>query len=259
MIAGDVASRLDRLRTEPSRCVVLTDFDGTLAPIVDDPAAARPLAGTDTVLTALAARLADVVVISGRPLDFLTVHLPDTVSIVGLYGLEGRRHGERWRHPDAERWRDVVGEVAALAATGGPSGMRVEPKGLSLTLHYRDQPEAATAVARFARELGTRSGLEVRAARMSVELHPPVPTDKGTVVEQLAATAEVALFAGDDTGDIAAFDALDHLADRGVEGVRVAVRSDEAPADLLDRADLVVDGPAAVLDLFRSLYDTTAS
>jgi trehalose 6-phosphate phosphatase len=58
---------------------------------------------------------------------------------------------------------------------------------------------------------------------------------------------------GDDRGDLPAFDTLDRLEARGMDVVRVAVASAEAPGDLIDRADLVLDGPHAVLDLLRHL------
>jgi trehalose 6-phosphate phosphatase len=61
-------------------------------------------------------------------------------------------------------------------------------------------------------------------------------------------------FVGDDVGDLPAFAALDELASAaGVTTVKVAVHSDEAPADLIDGADLVVDGPLGVVDLFSLL------
>lgn len=131
--------------------------------------------------------------------------------------------------------------------------MRVEPKGISLTLHYRGHPELAAQVEELGRSLAARSGLEMRPARMSVELHPPLSTDKGSVVERFASDAEVVIFAGDDVGDLPAFDALDRLAANGVEVARLAVRSAEAPDELIDRADLVLDGPDAVLDLLHSI------
>jgi trehalose 6-phosphate phosphatase len=79
--------------------------------------------------------------------------------------------------------------------------------------------------------------------------------DKGTAVEELAAGASAALFIGDDRGDLAAFDALTRLVDEGrlAQAVRVAVRSAEAPAELLERADLVVDGPVGALRLLDEL------
>jgi trehalose 6-phosphate phosphatase len=88
---------------------------------------------------------------------------------------------------------------------------------------------------------------------MSVELHPPIDADKGTALEQLVEGLGAVLFAGDDHGDLPAFDALDRLAGRGVDTVRVAVASAEVPRELVDRADVVVDGPAALVALLRTL------
>jgi len=240
-------------RSRPAESVIACDFDGTLSPIVDDPAEAVLVDGARETLAALARQFEDVIVISGRPVSFLQAQLPAEVSLVGLYGLEGIRHGARWEHPNGGAWREVIADLAALAASSGPPGVRVEPKDLSLTLHYRGAPELAAQVTAFATTLAERAGLAVRPARMSVELHPPIRSDKGTVLERFAARAQLALFAGDDHGDLPAFDALDRLAERGAQVVRVAVSSSEAPEELLDRADLVVDGPGALLDLLRGL------
>ena len=99
----------------------------------------------------------------------------------------------------------------------------------------------------------TRSGLRCRPARMSYELHPPIDVDKGTAVRNIANGVHSVLYMGDDVGDLSAFAQLDELAGQGRETLRVAVRSDESAAELLDQADLVVDGPAGVRDLLRAL------
>ena len=90
---------------------------------------------------------------------------------------------------------------------------------------------------------------------MAVELRPPVPVDKGTVVEELCAGLEAAAFAGDDAGDLAAFDALDRLQRDGrlAHAVRIGVRSAEAPPELMARADVAVDGPAGLAALLAEL------
>jgi trehalose 6-phosphate phosphatase len=122
-----------------------------------------------------------------------------------------------------------------------------------LTLHYRTHPELATDVQGWATHQAARSGLVYRAAKMSVELHPPINSDKGTAVEAIARQAASVCFVGDDVGDLTAYDALDRLADTGVHTLRVAVASDETSNELVRRADLVVDGPPAVAALLRSL------
>ncbi len=90
---------------------------------------------------------------------------------------------------------------------------------------------------------------------MSVELHPPVAVDKGTAVEALVAVPVIraVCFLGDDVGDLPAYDALDRLAAVGVHALRVAVRSAEAPPALLERADVVVEGPAGAVAFLEDL------
>ena len=241
------------LRETPDRTGVLADFDGTLSAIVDDPASAVPVDGVVDTLRALARRYRRVAVISGRPVSFLTPLLPASLTISGLYGLEGIRRGRRHDHPLAGSWREVIDDVAAVSAAQGPPGMLVESKGLSITLHYRSHPELEDDVRRWAERQAARSGLVVRPARMSVELHPPIDVDKGTAVRQLAAGLEAVCYLGDDVGDLDAFAALDELAGRGVRTVRVAVHSGEAPGALVDRADVVVDGPKGAVEFLRRL------
>ena len=237
----------------PETAGVLTDFDGTLSPIVDDPAAARPLDGAVEVLRRCAARFGRAAVISGRPVAFLAEHLDTSLHLSGLYGLERLDGGTLVEHPEAARWRAVVAAAADRAESDGPSGTGVERKGLSLTLHFRTRPDLEPAVVAFAEAEAARSSLVLRRAKASVELHPPVEADKGSAVLALAEGLDAVCFLGDDVGDLPAFDALDDLAARGVHTLRVAVRTEEAPAAMLERADLVVDGPEGALDLLRRL------
>ncbi|MEY2455756.1 MAG: trehalose 6-phosphate phosphatase [Acidimicrobiaceae bacterium] len=250
---GGVDELLAPLRAAPQRTGVLVDFDGTLSSIVDEPDAARPLAGVPELLAALADRYALVAVVSGRPVEFLQRWMPPSVLLSGLYGLEVVRDSVREDHPSAGAWREVVDDVVVVSRANGPAGMRVENKGLSLTLHYRQEPALEADVKAWAAAQAARSGLSMRPARKSVELHPPIDTDKGTAVHQLVGDLVAACFLGDDLGDLPAFDALDELAAAGAATVKVAVNSTEAPAELLSRADLVVDGPAGARDLLEQL------
>jgi len=239
----------------PDRAAVLLDFDGTLAPIVDDPASARPSPGAAEVLPVLIERFALVAVLSGRPVSFIQPLLPPGMVISGLYGLEIVADGRRADRPGAGAWREAVADVASLSVDRGPEGMVVEPKGLSLTLHYRLRPEIESEVQEWARQQGARSGLVVRPAKMSVELHPPIEADKGTAVESLVDLQRVdaVCYAGDDVGDLPAFEALGRLAARGTHVARVAVGGPEAPPALVEAADVVVDGPDGLVGLLREL------
>jgi trehalose 6-phosphate phosphatase len=248
-----VPPELTSALSRPGEVALFVDFDGTLAPIVDDPDSARPLPASVNLLDSLASRLGVVGVVSGRPVSFLQAHLPDTLALAGLYGLESLVAGQRRDHGQGGCWREVIEDLGAHAEAAGPSGMRVERKNLSITLHYREHPGIEDEVAAWAAAEAGRSGLEARRARRSWELHPPIAVDKGTAVFDLVGTPTMVCFIGDDHGDLPAFKALDHLAAAGATSLRVAVDSDEVDAELLAAADLVVDGPAGVQALLAEL------
>jgi trehalose 6-phosphate phosphatase len=249
----DLDDLLAPLRATPARAGILTDFDGTLSEIVEHPEDARPLDGVVEVLSDLAARYGRVAVISGRPVEFLAAHLPGPLLLSGLYGLQVIQAGRREDDPAALEWGAAVDDVALAASETGPAGMRVESKGLSLTLHFRGRPEIGDEVRAWATEQAVRTGLELRAAKMSFELHPPVEADKGTAVAAMAEGLEAVCFLGDDVGDLPAFEALGRLRADGVYALRLAVRSGEAPPELLAQADAVLDGPRAALAVLRRL------
>src|SRR3546814_12844712 len=92
-----------------------------------------------------------------------------------------------------------------------------------------------------------RTGLVWGEAKMSRELHPPLSYDKGSAVEELVAGLDAACFMGDDVGDLPAFAALDRLAERGVATLKVAVTTSESVKAMVERADLLVDGPQGAL------------
>lgn len=248
-----LAAALHALREAPARTALLLDFDGTMAPIVDDPEAALPLPGIVDALDALRVGFGVVAVISGRPVRYLQRHLPGDLVMVGLYGLERVVDGQLELHPDVAGWQPVVADVIEAARRELPDGVGVEDKGLSLTLHVRPRPEHAAAVFEWAQAAAARSGLHVRRARMSAELHPPVAADKGTVTADLVAGLAAACFIGDDVGDLPAFRALDTFAASGGTAVRAVVGSNEAPPELLAVADILLDGPPAVLELLSAL------
>jgi trehalose 6-phosphate phosphatase len=253
LVPHDNGDPLAPLRRGPAVAGIFSDFDGTLSAIVADPAAAEPVAGVPCLLDRLARRYRVVAVVSGRPVDFLAARLPSSILLAGLYGLEVRRDGQRWTDPEAERWCPVVSTATARIQAAAPPGVLVEPKGLSVTLHYRDSPALEPQVTALARQVAAATGLAARAGRKSMELLPPVHPDKGMVIRKWAPSLAAACYLGDDLGDMSAFRALDDLARRGIATARIAVASDEAPAELLQAADMTTDGPEGAVALLRTL------
>ena len=249
-------SVVDALRERPGQSALFVDYDGTLAPIVDDPAQARPLPGVPALLSGLARSFGSVAVVSGRPARFLADVLgrPAGVALLGLYGMEEvAPDGSILQTADAEHWRPVVATVTADARRRAPAGLGVEDKGLSVTLHWRVDPRAEGWARQFAAEIGTERGLEAQPGRMALELRPPLATDKGTVVERVGRGWAVVACFGDDLGDLAAFSALDRLAAGGARVLRVAVADAESPPEVLAAADLVVEGPEGAVTLLGRL------
>ena len=234
-------SLLAQLAEAPERTALLLDVDGVLAPIVDVPHEATVPEETRAELRRLNGRYALVACISGRSgADARRIVGLDELVYVGEHGLE--------LEPEAARWSDQLQRFAASV-----DWEDVEHKPLTVTFHYRraaDEQEALTmleAVAARARH----EGIVARFGRKVLELRPPIGAHKGTAVAHLLGERglERALYAGDDTTDLDAFRALE-----GLElGVRVAVASAEAPAELREAADIVVGSPAELLELLRSL------
>lgn len=232
--------RLRTLAAEPARAAVILDIDGTLAPIVPRPEDARVPDETRAQLRRLQGRYALVACVTGRPRD-------DASRVVGVTGL--RIVGEHGLElaPEADAWSDRIRSFAD--ATGLPA----ERKRLTVTYHFRGAADELAARAEL-QEVAARAeaaGLVPRFGRKVLEIRPPVAADKGTAVRALLAEAGLrrAVYAGDDTTDLDAFEALSDLE----LGVRVAVLSDEVPPGLRESADLVVAGPDGLLEALRLL------
>jgi trehalose 6-phosphate phosphatase len=267
---GDAAARLPELlrplAAEPARSALFLDFDGTLSAVVKDPRDATPLPGVPALLGELADPFALVAVISGRPTAFLheVLGAPPGVTLAGLYGLERALQG-----PAYDTWASVIDEVVAEALATAPPGIYVEPKGLTVTLHFRRAPEHEDWVLGFAERQHAARGLTVVQGRRERELRPPLDVDKGSVVralvtehDELGEPLRAAAAFGDDVGDLPAFAALAALQHDGGP-LRVAVRvvavDTESPAAVADAADLSVAGAAGAVALLRDLADAAAA
>jgi trehalose 6-phosphate phosphatase len=241
--SGVADDLLGRLAAEPAETGLFLDFDGVLAPIVGRPENAAIPEETRRELARLVARYPLVAVVSGRAGDDVRTRLGvDGIVCVGSHGLE--------LEPQAEGWRQTL---AAFAADAAWPPDEIEMKGLAIAFHFRDREDEAAAIRELdaIAEAAREDGLVARYGRKILEVLPPVGSHKGTAVRRLIEEHGLrrALAAGDDTTDIDSFAALD-----GLEvAVRVAVASNEAPAALLDAADLIVGSTDEFLTLLRQL------
>ena len=257
------------VRAAPSSVVGL-DFDGTLSPIVGDPDQAHIHPDASAVLVDLAAQVAAVAVITGRPARQALAlgGLDEVGNAIGEAGndlyLFGQYGNERWSSTD----RRVISPrpPAGLATflrdlpralrTVGAGAAFIEDKGLAVAVHTRRLPDPDGAFEQLLpvlRELAGRHDLVVEPGRNVVEIRSH-GMHKGLVVERLARDLDVGgfLFAGDDLGDLEAFEAVRDLGRKGLPTLLVCSASDEESA-LVPLADVVVKGPEGVLDLLRQL------
>ena len=252
---------LAALIAQPARSLIALDFDGTLAPIVDDPAAARATPAATAALRRLAPLAGTVAVITGRPAadaaEFAGVAAVPGVIVLGHYGRQRWERGELTgpaAPPGLAKAR--AGLPAVLAAAGAGEGTWVEDKGDALAVHTRRAAAPEAELDRLGGPLAAlagRTGLVLEPGRLVLELRPP-GADKGQAVRDLAAERKPAaiLFCGDDLGDRAAFNAVRELRAEGTPGLLVCSGSAEVP-QLAAEADLVVGGPGGVVDLLDSL------
>lgn len=245
---------------DPSLTCVLCDFDGTISAIVADPADAVALPGALAALERLAARVGCVALVSGRPVAWLATQLAPIahapIELHGMYGMETWHDGAAAALAEAETWRPIIDGIAATALAALPASVLVEPKGLSVGLHYRHTPSDEAAVMDWAREQVQAHGVSLLTGRLAVELRPPIERDKGHAATELLARHQprAAVFLGDDTGDVPVAEALRAYARHtGAVSVVVCVDSEETPDAMRAVADLSVAGPTAAVDLLTDL------
>jgi trehalose 6-phosphate phosphatase len=274
--SADAEQRYAELVTVAGSAVVGLDFDGTLAPIVDDPDSAHIHPDAPGVLLDLSSVVRAVAVVTGRPAR----------KVLALGGLDevGREIGEAGRELFVfgqygfERWTSTSRRVVSPRPPQGLSGFLrelpqvlrdadaadafVEDKGLAIAVHTRRLDDPTSAFERLEprlRALAEHHDMAVEPGRNVIEARSP-GMDKGTVVRDLADDLEAGafLFAGDDLGDVEAFTAVEELRDRGIPTLLVCSASEEESA-LVARSDVVVKGPEGVLDLLRKLTADASS
>jgi trehalose 6-phosphate phosphatase len=255
---------LRALRDDPGRAAILTDVDGTLAPIVARPELAVVPPRAAELLERLSRRYGLVGCISGRQaLEARRLVGVDGIAYAGNHGLELLLPGEAEPRLDpslAGRERAAAEFLAGLDGDGlGAAGLRQEDKGPIQALHWRGAGDEGGAEdrARSIAAAAERAGLHPHWGRKVLELRPGEEVGKDVAVGALIGAADVraAAYAGDDRTDLDAFRRLRELR-RGGEleaAVCVGVASPEAPPELAQEADVTVDGPDGWLAMLEEL------
>jgi trehalose 6-phosphate phosphatase len=255
---------MEPLRAEPSRAAILTDVDGTLAPIAARAEQAAVPARTLRALLALAERYGLVGCVSGRrAAEARRLVRIDGIAYAGNHGLELLMPGDEAPRPDPSVAGRETAAAEFLAGLDGDAlaaaGLRHEDKGPIQALHWRGAADEAAAEAR-AHELAVdagHAGLEPHWGRKVLELRPPGGGGKDAAVASLLAGEGIdrAAYAGDDRTDLDAFRRLRELRESGelATAVCVGVASPEAPPELPGDSDLIVDGPGGWLAILEWL------
>ncbi len=260
--------RYDALVAAAAATVVGLDFDGVLSPIVEEPSQAHIHPGAAEVLVDLAEVVRAVAVITGRPARQALAlgDLDEVGAEIGDHGKElfvfGQYGNERWSSTN----RRVISprpphglstfqrELPSVLRRADAVDAFVEEKGLAVAVHTRRLPEPGAARDRLLDPLSSladRHGLVIEPGRNVIEVRSP-GMGKGQAVTTLVEEQEAGgfLFAGDDLGDLDAFDAVEQLREDGMPTLLVCSLSEEESA-LADRADVLVAGPDGVLELLR--------
>jgi trehalose 6-phosphate phosphatase len=269
-VSPEGEQRYDALVAAAPGVIVALDFDGTLSPIVDDPAQAHIHPDAGEVLVALARKVLAIAVVTGRParqvLDLGGLEeVGDAIAAAGkeLY-VFGQYGNERW----SASQRTIVGprppqglatflrELPRTLRDAGAADAYVEEKGLAVAVHTRRLPDPEAAFERLLpllKEQADAHDLVVEPGRNVVEVRSG-GMDKGLVVDKLITQLDAKgfLFGGDDLGDVEAFETVAAYAAEGLPTLLVCSASDEQSA-LVPLSDVVVDGPAGVLELLGRL------
>lgn len=260
-----------RVVETPERALLAFDFDGTLAPMVDDPESAVVSDHARAALLALGPLVGHLAIVTGRPVATVRrlARLDDDdfagLVVLGQYGVERLDCATgRVRSPEVgESFREAVVEITALvehlsATEVALEGVFLEDKERAVGVHTRRAADSTGAFERLAepvRAIAEEHGLQFEPGKLVLEVRESA-TSKADALRELVDELSPALvmMAGDDLGDIPAFQELDRLAERGLVTAALVSGSSERP-ELADHADLAAEGVHGVAEFLSWLAD----
>lgn len=254
------------------RLGIITDMDGTISPIVPHPTQAYPTPQNRRLLEALNERFALVAVVSGRSAEDVRqrVGLPQLVY-VGNHGIE------RWHNdgnggyvevaPAVNPYLTHLQQIKTAIEAIAPSGVWVEDKRVTLSIHYRAHPNPLQFREEFLPQMMTLTQtyhLSLFEGRNIFEVRPPVNVDKGTIFAQLIEeyALSAAIYLGDDVTDADALQmakTLNHQKRCHALGVAVLAKDGNTPQAVLSSADMIASSVDDVGDLLAWLLSASST
>lgn len=212
----DLQTAVAELLVDREKVALCLDFDGTLAPIVQDPDDAALSEEIRRHLNALASSTdVDVVVISGRALSDIRSRVDvGGIKYAGNHGFQQRESDDEWVHPDIEGYRPVLERArGGLERELDPvTGCFVEDKYATLTVHHRQasSDEGSFVIATVQSLVEDEEDLTMVVDEQSVEVRPDIDHDKGDAVEELldVGAETLVIYFGDAQTDVDAFRTL---------------------------------------------------
>ncbi|HEY1487271.1 MAG TPA: trehalose-phosphatase [Micromonosporaceae bacterium] len=248
----------DFAATLPDALIAL-DFDGPIAPIINDPQKSRPVPGAIDTLAALARSGVQIAVVTGRDAETV-LELGQLAAVPGLivsgvHGAETWHGGTLHTRTEPDGLAELRNRLPALLAEVDPDAW-LEDKRLSLVVHTRRTADPSGALAALTgpvADLAERAGLEAHPGKMVLEIRIPNLSKADAMNTLLATGRSGALFAGDDIGDLPAFAAVRAWAGRtGHPGVTIGVGEN---GDVRAATDVQLDSAYELFALLGKLAE----
>ncbi len=179
------------------------DYDGTLAPIVDNPNIARMAETTSSLLRELN-EIGSVAIITGRSIKDVQRLLPITPKyLIGNHGIEGGVDDEALKEIKVLMRSLKTSLLSKLKAELVEHGIRIEDKMYSLSLHYRNSVSPYFAKKLIENFFKDHTSVRMVSGKMVLNILPNSNNDKGTAFLKILSLENVkwGLFVGDDVTD----------------------------------------------------------